>query len=408
MYPWQNLDAQDLKSTWKKVKNKIEKAVEESTEKIIEEKNSNPSNNPKENQEPQNSLFDKNLLEFKSPDSKNYLSFKIQQFKDLPRFGELDTYEFRNKRVFNKKGSDESIKIIEKNKEIKNFYRLYSSIVNFKFMKSNFDEMDKTNLSPVSSGSNVNKSYYAQNFLLNFAQLNCTIEAKNQYLCNPEIGDCEATEFVVKREGGGYNTIKSGIGNNWGGNNSSSFSKQRNFSQFVNDHLEPLQQWSNSFWENGSQEVYLVVQLSSGIKDNNYDFEKQGYWVRLNLGLPSNPINSTINTNNFFSNYVPFHDFEKTRFKTFEEKLANRDYKSELLFKIDPKLAEQLTKESNGQLKGFAVYHLKISFSGESGKKIEGRMMEYLPIYTFNIESPIVEIYQDEGLTKKYGEISLK
>lgn len=376
-----------------RLKEKVKKEAVSLTEEIIDERvtktedkrntehGEKTKNSPstKKNQTSNKNENDFGLTEritYKAPNS-NFIDFELQSYKGLPRFG-----------ILHKEQS------ISPEKEIEVNYEIYSSLIELKYLK---DKMDMDQLKLENLGPN---SYQTINGIKRVAYLTTNDETFLKYFCNTTTESCPMPPYRLigdtDRAPGLHGSSKNGILGHWGGNNATEFEQRRIFDTFLNDDYNTLREWSDTIWTDGYEIGYLVGNIN--LKRTPYDFKNQGYW--LYAGLKTN---ESINlSNNTFSplriivRYVPNQRFEK-------EPEASKNY---VLFKISPEEAEKL--EENSISKVFIVYKIKLSLYRHEKVYNKKYNKSHKLLFKYNVEDSIVELYEDEALTKKIGEVSLE
>jgi hypothetical protein len=212
-------------------------------------------------------------------------------------------------------------------------------------------------------------SYHAQQHLLKLANAITHNKELFRYFCNPKKEDCA---FTADKNVYYYRNI-----GNWGGKGANEFQILKSYTSYVQNNLKLLQQWSSSIFPNNTINGYYVIRSNLG----EYDFKNQGYWI-----------------GNLFAQgrfLIQRHNLEPANAN--ERKLINPRGVS-ILFKMSPSEAEKFSESSAKTI--FLVFKIKVSLKGlERG---------YERIKTsYTLESPIIEIYKDEGLTKKINELSI-
>ncbi len=300
------------------------------------------------------------LIVYKAPSSK-YHDIVLQSHKGLPRFGSLNNYliPVKNKNGYKKKYS--SIRqdpAREKNKKIQLGYQNYLKMITFKYLSDIYKDIDRERLTKMPPTSTIGKqknSYEAQQYLRNLLTL--CIEEK----------------------------CKNGL------NGKNEFERLRNYKNFVSENLDDLRKWSNTFFTNNSVIGYHV----SGLGLGSYDFDKNGYWVRLNLNV--NIGNSRrVSVSTIFK---PNANYESDLLNKTIVDRRNQIQPLQIFLAMSPEKAEKLQLNKVRSL--FLVKKIKLTY-----KEIVSGYRTRLTL-TYHHESPVLEIYEDKALTKKLGTLSL-
>lgn len=312
------------------------------------------------------------------PPSKNFIPIVLQTHKNEIRLGQQNSY------ALNKDGTFISHHVqpaLAKKVDKKETLLLYSrqglyELLKLKFMSDVYADMDKELLTKYSSNMYLKdkNSYYAQQHLLKLANAIHSVEKLYQYFCNPKHQDCtlSATNNVYYYK----NVIGSST---WGGKGASQFEQLRSYKSYVKENLATLQEWSNTIFSDNSIKGYFVVKVYL----NEYDFKSKGYWLNSNQ----------FGQNNRF--LLQYHNFEPTNAN--ERKLVNPQKGVSILFEMTPSEAEKLSEETKGL---YLVFNTKTIIKG-----LEHRYDRIKA--NFTLESPIIEIYKDDDLTLKVGELSV-
>ncbi|RYC50832.1 hypothetical protein [Flagellimonas olearia] len=380
---------------FKKLKEKVKKEAGILTEEIIDErlngKDKEPS--PSKENEKQKSINDsadsprtdnkgedghvkiKDGILFKSP-NENFINFELQSYKGLPRFGMLT------------KDLDSSSE-----KELERYYEIYSSLIELKYLKDiSIDELRAENLG-IHSDQTING-------VKRVTYLSSTQETFLKYFCNETIGSCKTFPYRIvgdmDRTPGSMGGSKNGVMGHWGGKNATEFQQKRSFDSFLQDDYNTLKEWSEDIWADGFEIGYLVSSVT--LDRRRYDFKNQGYW--LNIGLKSNELinlsNNTFSPLQIIVRYIPDQRFEK----------EPEAQKGNVFFKIAPEKAEELEERNIDRF--FVVQKIKLGFYKREKTYNKRYRIPHKFQFKYNVESPIIELYEDLGLTKKMGEVSLE
>ncbi len=303
---------------------------------------------------------DKNTITYKSPSS-DYVDITIQSYKGLPRFGKK--YFVRG--VTPPTNSN-----------------VYRALIEMKYLNAIYADMDKNKLTSYDR-TNTNlkdsNSRFAQNNLLQLAKSVGSDALLEKYFCDKPTTaiKCTLIDAYGKRKRIQY----------WGGSRNNQFQQMRSYKSFVKDHFEVLQNWSKTFFKEGSEIGYIVSQSSVvNLSPNRgvskaYDFQKKGYWLGGVITGGGHPIPTL--------EFAPFTENEKIL----------KDRHSKIFLSISPEKAKKLSLSVRSPL--FTVAKIKI----HQNKKIP--ISNERVSFSFELESPIIEIYKDKALTNKIGEINV-
>ena len=321
-------------------------------------------------------LLKDDKIVFKAPDGA-FIDFELQSFKGLPRFGVLKQSE-----------------TIVEDKELERYYEIYSALIELKFLKNDLNEKNLKfeNLSP-----NARLNINGIKRLMYLASNN---EVFKYYFCNKTIEPCKLPPY--RRIGdndktpGIISSSKNGFLGHWGGNDANEFQQKRAFDTFIKQEYNTLLEWSHGIWEDQHEIGYLVNTVS--LNALSYDFENQGFWIQAGLKRNSqiNLSNRTFSPLRFVVRYMPKQLFEKNP-------KANTNY---ALFMVSPEKAEELEKRKIKKI--FIVQKIKLQLLKKEAVVLRRYNKKQKLLFQYNIESPLIELYEDDALTKKLGEISLE
>ncbi len=296
-----------------------------------------------------------NTITYKSP-SKKFVDITIQAHKGLPRFGYI-YYERGITVPINPKGHNE--------------------LLNMKYLSEAYADMDKNSITKQERNEIAEKkkenSLITQNQLLRLAGHICSEAVLQQYFC-PDL-DTKPCTFT---DGYGYGQRRSL--NYWGGSRNNEFKQMRGYTSFVKENLEDLQKWSTTFFEGDIEIGYLV---SRALVTGPYDFKKKGYWLH---GVISSSDNGSSPIQ--YLKFVPLTEDER--------KLQQH----QLLFSITADKARKLSLGKRSTI--FTVAKIKI-YPDKKTPRNSARVL-----FSCELENPIIEIYKDQALTEKIGEISVE
>ena len=324
------------------------------------------------------SINNSDLLVYKSP-SPAFKDIVIQKYNGVPRFGSCDFYNVSS--VIAARQPEVAKAMGEKNQAVKLGYNAFLHMAKIHLLKDLFSSMDKTALTPANR-NNVEeevRSRKAQELLYGFAFSMGTHNLKLEYFCdNPSTsGRCSF---------GG-----------WGGQRADDFTENEKYIDFVEKYLDIILKWSEDFFADGTQTVYMVKQLT---KLGPYDFDQNGFWIKLPHRMRNSfAMDYNSNGDNYMFKFLPNTEYGQQMFnKTSQVEYIN----GEVLFKIDPAKAEALV--NNRDLKLQLVSKVKIVFKGLD----EANKNHFYPTFSYHFVNSKVEIYEDVQLTNKLGSLDFE
>ncbi|PRX53942.1 hypothetical protein [Flagellimonas meridianipacifica] len=382
----ENSHAQFLKKLKKKTEAELLQKTEEVAGKVLgddkkNEQKENTKSEPKDSTQSSSkgegpiTVQDPGILTYDSPNPL-FRDISVQHYKGIPRFGSCDFYFKSPNRP---DGSPEGK---AKRKLMEAGYTGFMQLVQINLLNDLFKSIDKEALTPRPKTLNEEeiKSHKAQQMLANFVFAVGSESLQQQYFCNPEenSGNCRVV-------------------NTWGGFRADDFTENEKYVDFVDKHLDPILEWSKSFFSDGTQTVYLVWQL----KDlGTYDFERNGFWISLPHKIRNGrgfDYNST--RESYFFTFLPKTDYgQQVLSKTNQVEYI----KGKVLFKIEPDKAEKLINDRYKDLQ--IVSKVKIVFEGLE----EANRFSFTPTYSYHFQDPIVEIFEDIQLTQKLGSLDMR
>ncbi|MCR9264196.1 MAG: hypothetical protein NXH86_08550 [Flavobacteriaceae bacterium] len=369
-----HVQGQFLKKLKKSVEEKIAQKADEKTDEILNGTNGNTSSTKKETEKSTNTQSETktppsvpnqkkasttypvgtegSVITYTSPSS-DFIDITIQSHKGLPRYGALYFVRGTTKPTDNK--------AYEKLMELQFLEQTYADINRSKLTKSNSSQQEK--------GQEFKNSEFAQHHLLQLAGYASSDKVLKEYFCDPEAkSPCNFYNPAGERKHIAY----------WGGAGKNEFAQNRSYTSFVKNYLEPLQEWSRTFYANGSETVYYV---NRALVSEKYDFKNKGYWINNIFSL----VGSSFMLHH--SEFLPFTENEKA--------LANNAKKH--FVPIDPSMAKTLNLQQRSPV--FAVLKVKVSPKLSNPTHVA---------WEYELEDSIIEIYRDAALTNKMGEIDLK
>ncbi|UBZ13409.1 hypothetical protein LDL77_16175 [Flagellimonas marinaquae] len=313
-------------------------------------------------------------LVYKSPNPAAFKDIVIQKFKELPRFGAIDSYMDRD----NPKKVDLSKDAADKRNLTGLGYAGFQHLVRIHMLKEHFKVMDRTALTVPTKGKIIEKeakSSLAQKVLKEFAFTMGTDALKKEYFMNDWSG-----------------TGKSALVREWGGHQADDFTENERYVDFVEKYLDEILEWSSDFFSDGSQDFQLVHAIKFY---GQYDFDKGGFWVQLPIERQSMEVSSL----DYFSEFSPKTAYGNQMANT----MAQVDYiNGYVLFKMDPGKAEALINDKS------VLLQLTMKVRSVFKAFETSNPFVYGADYTYHFLDPTLELYSDALLTKKIGEIDLE
>lgn len=180
------------------------------------------------------------------------------------------------------------------------------------------------------------------------------------------------------------------------------FDKNRKRRSLVTDNLNDLKKWTEEFLPNEEDEAYYVT-LSNVV----YDLENQGLLISLDFSNVKNIYNLSVeriihNRELNYDRIKPYKNALSGAFLTPES--PNTSVLGDLIYKPKTNYERILSSEA------FVVFY---EMSPEMANPILQdeslvyvvRKIKFYKDFTFNIASPIIELYKDIALTQKIGEL---
>lgn len=173
-----------------------------------------------------------------------------------------------------------------------------------------------------------------------------------------------------------------------------SFEQIRNYRTFVKKHFQSLTKWPNQLIPEGSEDVYYVTVD----RVSNYDFDNGG--ILLSLGFANVSEDNAI-LRKVLNKNIRFQISLKEIF--FSQNHSDRGSNS---FDYSPRNSyERNIDQSNGVV----FFEIDLEEANEVlklGRLYVLRKLKLNDDFTFNITSPVIELYQNESLTEKIGELN--
>lgn len=375
-----NSNAQFLK----RIKQKVENISNEIKRKKVSKNETKKENVNSNNEESKHLNFEKGIL-FSSP-SDNFQSFELQKYKNLPRFGTINSYGVYTSSKYN---YDKLMRT--KIETYESAQQLFLIMAKTKYVSKYFNELNKNVLYTKASYSTnqeerakINFQHSLQSYIEKFAYRFTTDTGKQKYFTNPK--------------------SKRGKAVTWGGYYADEFQKNESYQNFVNDNLNLIKTWADKFLVNDEFEFYYVQPLFL----SKYDFEKQVFYLNSTLHRDINSIQIKSKYNgdlrNIFNNYIPKNEFEN--YGTEDPKYNNKKF----IYKIEPSKAKSL-RDNLGNLNSnrnqkivFMVRKVKMSYVDD--KSLDNTKFNE-PEFSYSFSERYADLYSDEALKNKIGSIQL-
>jgi hypothetical protein len=312
----------------------------------------------------------KDTKTFKAP-SKDFVTIVLQTHNGLLRFGVQNNYTFLPDGRPLRKDLNQAKIINLKRSTLNEGRQAFTEILRMKFMTDLYKDLDKKSftVSERSMYKEDKNSLLAQNQLLKLANAVSNISLMAKHFCNPKIADCN---YNVENFYRGIRNTKP-----WGGGGANEFKRLNSYTSFVSQYLEQLQRWSSSLFTDNTIDGYLVLMARLGV----YDFENKGYWLSYGMGSTS-------------WQFLRFHTLAPN---TINERKLTSSNTSSILYKMPVDTAEEFSEKTKII---YLVYKVKAV--------LEGLDPHYESIKTsFSLENSIIELYDNEDLKTKIGEIAI-
>ena len=293
------------------------------------------------------------VLLYEAP-SEKFRDINLQSHKELPRFGHINHYTRFGP---NGKPMRSDMSTMNKLKTISLGYRNYYNLLTFKYMSDLYEDMDKERLTAVSDRNKTEKnanSYAAQQHLMKIVR---SLYTDDRY--------------------------KNGF------QGSNTFETLRNYKTFINEEFSDIQKWSSALFKEGTKVGYLVSILNLG----SYDFDKSGYWIIISFNTIAD---GTTSTRIAFDPKTAYGEDLLNKMKAISKRTP-----LEVFLPLDPANAEKLVESNTRRLylvKKIALTYANVQTAGN-------RTVLNL---NYHLKSPILDIYEDEGLTIKIASLSME
>ena len=364
----------DIKKNIKKAGQKIDNALSKQ-KKVTQTKEETPAPQSTRQRPQEESIqFEKGIM-FDAPND-NFFNFELQSFRGLPRLGVLNGYGYYNPRVRGGSSTRDNQQVRAEMKDLGYAYAKYYQLLKTKYLAPFFEVMDKDMPYSVKYGSHVRFTYkegderssnIAQIHLKRVAYILLSQSSFQNYFCAPN-SDCNLS-FKKNRTTPKFPR--------WSGKDE--FEVIETYKKFINENYKSLRDWSAQIMEEG----YFVEK----VRFEQYDFKKGGFHLRFSPGI----------------SVQKFRSANKVIYNIQNQQRLSFAY----LFKMDTSEAKALIERKDEKKLGrhlFAVYKVKYYAVGNSGKSwLPSEKLSLL----HHITIPVIELYEDEALTKKLGEIPI-
>lgn len=309
-----------------------------------------------------------------NPPSASFISLSLQTHKGKLRFGVQDEYFVKADGTY---VSSKEEGYFEKDKQSSHHMaskHAFMELLKMRFKKDMFEVMDRELFTERTQNmyDKELKSYTAQQHVLALSNALCAKTELKRFFCNEKEEDC-AEMF---KEDGYYNEPRNI--RNWGGRGASEFQKLRAYTGFVKELFPKVQSWGASLYPSNTLEGYYVARGVLG----TYDFKEGGYWL---------------DTNQFFNNGFLLRWNGLQPSNSSERKLMHPNG-TFILFKMSPADAEAFSEKHQYV---YLVFDVTAYLNG-----VENYRADQLKT-TFGLNSSTIELYSDDGLTQKVGNIDI-
>lgn len=310
---------------------------------------------------------------YESPSS-NFINLSLQTHNGKLRFGVQDEYYVRSDGSY-VKASEASYVDMDKRFSHNNASRhAFAELLKIRFKENMFAAMDKdyfTERTNTMFEKDI-MSHTAQQHTLALANALNTNKHAMSYFCNQKESDC-TSGFPQK----GYYNEPRNI-RPWGGRGASEFQKLRAYTTFAKTDLPIIEKWGETLCPDNTLNGYYVTRTHLG----KYDFKAGGFWLH---------------THQFYNQGFLLQWYGLQPSNSSERKLMHPNGAS-ILFKMSPEKAEAFSEK-------FQQLYLVFDVTGKLNG-LENYRADRLKT-TFSLNSPIIEIYSDDGLNNKESEINI-
>lgn len=366
----------DIKKNIKKAGQKIDNALSKQ-KKVNKTKEVTSVQRPTRQETQEESIQFEKGISFDAPND-NFFSFELQSFRGAPRFGRLNGYGSYNPNVRGGSSTRDNQQVRAEMKNLGYAYAKYNLLLKAKYLAPFFNVMDKEMPYAIKHYQMSSKRYedeneaysmVAQTQLQNMAYVLLKERAFKNYFCAPD-SDCKIAllknRYVLE-------TSK------WYGEDE--FETIETYKDFIAENYTDLMNWSAQIKDEG----YLVEKISF----KQYNFEKGGFYLRFYPGT---------SINKFQTEGKVIYNIRNQKRLDFTHlfKMNTSDAKALIERKDEGKLGRHL----------YAVYKVKFYGIGSTYKSLSISTVHRLSLLN-HITTPVIELFEDEALTKKLGEIPI-
>lgn len=380
------VQAQSLKDIFKSAKKEVDKLSE--TDKKEKTNSKNKKSSDKSESKIQDFNFEKGLI-LKGPND-NFKSIDLQLHDGLPRIGAVNSYGKYTTRdhSYNEDLGNKIKSYIEAQK-------FYFTMTYIKYKSEQFRSMERNFLYGRITDKDLDERLRKQ-FQLGLQK---EIESDCRYMLD-ESGINKY--FVNPKAGYGGKAVT------WGGRDADEFRKQEIYTKYIEENLDDFLDWSQKdFFNNDMLEFYYVEPVSL----KSYNFEMGAYELSYSASQLKNisiPMFNPDKRKNEFTNYVEQNEFEYNQIDDVYSQYG-------LYMPMDSKKAKSLKDELSGYSVVtsvnskvlYLVRKMKIK-TVPKRRTLKSKNSEYQPQeFSFSFSEPFIEVYADEALTDKIGQIQV-
>ncbi len=307
--------------------------------------------------------------------SSNFIDLSLQTHNGKLRFGVQDEYYVRSDGSY-VKASEASYADMDKRFSHNNASRhAFTELLKIRFKEEMFAAMDKdyfTERTNTMFEKDI-MSHTAQQHTLALANALSTNEHAMGYFCNQkEDSDC-TSKFPQE----GYYNEPRNI-RPWGGRGATEFQQLRAYTSFAKNDLPKIAKWGSTLLPDNTLNGYYVTRTHLG----KYDFKAGGFWLM---------------THQFYNQGFLLKWYGLQPGNSSQRKLMHPNCAS-ILLKMSPDKAETFSEKVQ---QVYLVFDVTGKLNG-----LENYRADQLKT-TFTLNSPVIEIYTDDALTNRVGEIDI-
>ncbi|WP_047245631.1 hypothetical protein [Maribacter thermophilus] len=307
--------------------------------------------------------------------SSNFIDLSLQTHNGKLRFGVQDEYYVRSDGSY-VKASEASYVAMDKRFSHNNASRhAFVELLKIRFKEEMFAAMDKdyfTERTNTMFEKDI-MSHTAQQHTLALANALTTNEHAMSYFCNQKEGSDCTSRFPQK----GYYNEPRNI-RPWGGRGATEFQQLRAFTSFAKNDLPKIVKWGSTLLPDNTLDGYYVTRTHLG----KYDFKAEGFWLM---------------THQFYNQGFLLKWYGLQPANSSQRKLMHPNGAS-ILLKMSPEKAENFSEKYQYL---FLVFDVTGQLNG-----LENYRADQLKT-TFTLNSSVIEIYTDDALTHRVGEIDI-